>query len=33
MDEMGVVHHIPLDKRHNAKVDHAALKRLLEKWG
>jgi acyl-CoA synthetase (AMP-forming)/AMP-acid ligase II len=30
IEEVRVVRHIPLDKRHNAKVDYPALRRLLD---
>lgn len=32
LDEVRLVRSIPLDKRHNAKVDYVALRRAISKW-
>ena len=29
VDEVRVLRHLPVDKRHNAKIDYGALRRLL----
>lgn len=31
LDELRVLHHIPVDRRHNAKIDYPALHRLLDR--
>ena len=32
LDEIRLVGAIPMDKRHNAKVDYVALRRMISKW-